>query len=373
MKLEQYSILGLSDIHLGHALNHTDNIICNLRKFFIKYRKDIIKTKLIIISGDVFDKLLSSNGLEINLALEWLTELILFCKEQDIILRILEGTPGHDWKQVKLIFTILDKLDIDVDFRYVEEIEIEYIEKLMTTVLYVPDEAKPTTAEIYQEVQFKLKELAIDKVDIAVMHGTFDYQLPIPLPNVHIPKDYLDIVRGPIIIGHHHSRSNYKRIITPGSFDAMNHSDDNTKGGVYINYTIKDSKFRFRFLDNKEALKFKTIDVRGKDLSYIYKQLERYNNHNDLNRFNLRLHADINEPIRQNMLELTKNYTNLNITFKSSDKNDVTTAINIEVIPKRVSRLDYNTILKYIQEKNTELNDESLVHSIEKEFIDNYS
>jgi len=41
--------LVLSDIHLGHPKNHTENIINNLNDFFIKYTKELNDIDILFI------------------------------------------------------------------------------------------------------------------------------------------------------------------------------------------------------------------------------------------------------------------------------------------------------------------------------------
>ena len=75
----------LSDIHLGSNRNTTQEIITNLRTYFKDNHKLFKKLHLIILAGDVFDKLLSSSSDEYILAVEWLTELVMYCKHNNII------------------------------------------------------------------------------------------------------------------------------------------------------------------------------------------------------------------------------------------------------------------------------------------------
>ena len=109
------SYLVLSDIHLGHNINTTENIINNLQLYFKDNYKEFSKLDMICIAGDVFDKLLVSSSIDFILSTEWLTELIVFCKQHDIILRILEGTPSHDRNQSKVITSIIKKLNMRID------------------------------------------------------------------------------------------------------------------------------------------------------------------------------------------------------------------------------------------------------------------
>ena len=57
MKKSKISYLVLSDIHLGHNINTTENIINNLQLYFKDNYKEFSKLDMICIAGDVFDKL----------------------------------------------------------------------------------------------------------------------------------------------------------------------------------------------------------------------------------------------------------------------------------------------------------------------------
>lgn len=347
------NILTLSDIHLGHKKNKTEDIILNLRRYFKRYHSQIVKCDLILITGDTFDKLLSANSSDYISSLKWLSELLVYCKDYSIKLRILEGTPSHDWKQVKSLYEIIGKLNIDVDFKYYEELDIEYIEDLGINILYVPDEWKPTPSAIYKDVLEKLKEKKLTKVDIAAMHGAFSFQLPDFIQHTLNPADYLNVVDGPILIGHVHIRSVYKRIIVPGSFDNLTHSDDGLeKGGVFIKYDVDSKKFTFDYKLNKHALKFTTIDMGNGDIDVVVKRLSKYSKTENMF---VRIMVDVGNRIIENKLELRTMFPNLNIDIsenKVRDNHDTNkvTDINIPVVS-----IDRAGIVEYIS-KNT--NDE---------------
>jgi len=344
------NILVLSDIHLGHDKNKTLDIVTNLRKFFKTYRNKIIKADMIIISGDTFDRLLASNSLDLMLANEWLTELIKYCRDYNIKLRILEGTPSHDWKQVKNLYNIINSLNIEIDFKYIEILDIEYIEEYNLNILYLPDEWKHTSEDIYKAVLNKLKDYNLDKVDMAIMHGAFSFQLPDFLDNLLEPEDYLKIVKGPIIIGHVHNYSKYKRIVVPGSFDALTHADDNKKGGIFLNLDLNTKEFTFEFLENKYKLRFKTIDVTNKDVKEVIKILNKIND--DKLQY-IRLLINKNSTIQDSLNELKSMYPNIKLSTKDIDKKVVNKSIDETLVLKTTDNiiLDKDTILNYIEEK----------------------
>jgi len=342
------NILNLSDIHLGHDKNKTENIVDNLRTFFKVYDKYLKTLDLLTISGDIFDRLLTTNSADYHLAYEWLTELVILCEKYGIILRILEGTPSHDWGQAKLLYSMMSKLNINSNFKYFDILDIEYIEELNINVLYIPDEWKTKLSDVYLDVIAKLKEKNLTKVDIIIMHGAFSYQLPDFLDHTHDPKLYTKLAHGPIITGHVHIRSRYKNIIIPGSFDSLSHSDDNEKkGGLYIKYDEGNHKWDYKYLDNENALKFFTFDVRDKTIDDVKKIL---NKHKKYNRVFIRFLVGINNKLSESITEFAKDYVNIKVTVKK-EKNDKVSILKKEKREHTKSVLDKRYIIDYISSK----------------------
>jgi len=254
--------LVLSDIHLGNTRNKTENIVNNLRLYLKEHHALIKQSNIIFLAGDIFDKLLMNSSKELVLATEWLTEVVMYCKHNSIKLRILEGTPSHDWEQAKMLTAVIMKLKLNLDYKYINTLDIEIMHDTGLTILYVPDEYKHNAMDTYNEVIKLMKEKNLLKVDIAIMHGAFKYQLPmIELESSHDEELYLNLVEHYISIGHIHTSSVFKRILAEGSFDRLVHGEEEDKGGMLI--TISPNDNSFKFLKNKHALTFKTFDYRG--------------------------------------------------------------------------------------------------------------
>lgn len=365
-------MLVLSDIHLGHNKNKTIDIITNLRRFFKTYRKEIITTNMIIISGDIYDRLLASNSSDFLLINKWLTEVVMFAKEYSIKVRILHGTPSHDWNQPMLAYKFIKGLNIDVDLKYYDILDIEYLEEYDINIMYLPDEWKPTSEEIYKDVKKKLLEYKLDKVDIAIMHGAFSFQLPDFIPHLLEPKDYLNITNGPIIIGHVHDHRVMSRIYVPGSFDALTHADDNKKGGLIINYDIKHKKITYKFLENKYRLRFKSINVVNKTIDEVRKQLVKIND-NEIQYVRLLVNKD--STIGVNLKELINEFPFLNLSIKDKDKlNKKSVDVihrNINKTLNKAIKLNKETIHQFVLDKlETDKVDIVLKHNIIKELDD---
>ena len=221
---------------------------------------DIASADYIILSGDTTDKLLTVAS---NPHLDGTNALIYigkYCIRHGIKLRILEGTPSHDRKQIAAFALIVKELMPELDFLYITDITI--VRESDCTVLYVPDEIRQTTSETLLEVKRIMSEMNIEKVDTAVMHGAFDHSMPFGKPeHTHIEAEYLALVRGYIIIGHIHGHKVFSRIITPGSFDRLAHGEEEDKG-IIMTLTYKNpDQNSWVFIKNRAAKIFKTISV----------------------------------------------------------------------------------------------------------------
>lgn len=328
-----FKYLVISDIHLGHPINKTPYIVSNLNKFFTTYHTDLKYLNTIFIAGDIFDRLLANPSTDYLLASEWLTELVLYCKLNKIRLRILEGTPSHDWKQAKLITSIINKLNIEVDYMYIDTLHIEYFKKENIYVLYIPDEYKPKAIDTLKEVKEKLKELNIEKVDIAIMHGQFNYQMPmVKLDSSHSEEEYLNIVKHYISIGHIHTPSIYSRILAQGSFDRLKHNEEEDKGAMLITIYNDIEQDNYKFLINKDAMLFKTITFRNEPLDTIVNKSKKILDKLPINS-NVRIIANNEDYLNNAVKILSKDYSLLKIKAERIKKtNEAVKLIKKEII-----------------------------------------
>lgn len=323
--------LVLSDIHLGHNINKTENIIQNLNKFFLEYRKELKDLNIIFIAGDTFDRLLMSSGKEYISSLRWLVILLTYCKDNNISLRILEGTPSHDWRQIKTLTSIIEELKLEVDYKYIDTLYIEHMNKYNLNILYIPDEYKPTALQTYKEVLKLLKKHKLEQVDIGIFHGQFNYQLPIILPSSHSEEDYLKIVKYYINIGHIHTHSVRDRILAQGSFDRLVHGEEEDKGGVLVEIDTKSNNISYKFLVNKYAMIFKTYKFSNESIDKIIKILDKDIKKLPVNS-NIRLYSDSEVFINKNMDTLRKRYPMLNIKFEKKKESNKFSLIEEEIV-----------------------------------------
>lgn len=258
--------LVLSDIHLGHRINKSSRIYENIVYFFTKHEELIKDIDYLFLAGDFFDTFLASYSEDYLIATNALTYIITWCKSRNVKLRVLEGTPSHDWGQAKVISSIIKELNIDIDYKYIDDLCIENDHEYGINILYIPDEYKHKAEDTLKDVKKLMNDLKLTKVDIAIMHGQFNYQIPmVKLESSHDESEYLSLVDRYISIGHIHVHSSKDRIIAQGSFDRLAHNEEEPKGGVIFSINKERDKDQWIFLENKHAMIFKTVDLTNSD------------------------------------------------------------------------------------------------------------
>lgn len=251
-----------SDVHLGHRRTSTESIINNLKRD-IPDTAETAELDAIFIPGDLFDRLLNLDNDNVYEIHAWIARLLRICKRRDIVLRVLEGTPSHDWKQPRLVESINQDVGIGADARHVPDLSIEHHERFGMDILYIPDEWSSDNDDTWKQVCALMAEHRLEQVDFTLMHGQFPYQLP-PHVNVptHDPDRYVSITRHYVFCGHVHIPSRYENIIVPGSYDRLSHNEEHAKGHwrVYVNPTGDDE---VTFVENTGATIYRSIDCCG--------------------------------------------------------------------------------------------------------------
>lgn len=360
MKHSELNIASISDIHLGHPKTPTVEILKNLRKAFPD-NEETGKLDIIWFGGDVFDQSLSVHDPNVTEIQLWIHQFLRMCKKRDIVVRVLEGTPSHDWRQSNLFEEANVNAHIDADLKYVDTLSIEYIERFDIHVLYVPDEWTPETDDTWRQTVQLLKSHNLEKVDYAIMHGSFTYQLPshVKVP-MHIPERYLGIVKHYIFVGHIHKHSQYERILANGSFDRLSHGEEESKGHWRVKVGGKTGD-ELVFVKTKGAKVYRTIDCTSLSVEEALKSLEQVK---DLPAgSHVRVASAKNDPILTSLDLLRKQYPNLQWTSKVTETNAVqanllvdlrNTFEQINITPSNITEL----LMKRIREMT---NDEQVI------------
>ena len=338
MKQPSIKCISISDVHLGNKRNTATEIISNLNAFFNDY-KPIDDLDILFIAGDLFDtflQLATPDSAEITI---WMNRLVMWCARNNIRLRVLEGTPSHDWRQSRLFETVISVNGVRLDFKYVDTLYIEHIEDLGIDVLYVPDEWSPSTDKTLEQVRGLLASNGINKVDLAIMHGQFGYQLPSAAMKAprHDENAYLNLVRHFISIGHVHVHSVYGRILAQGSFDRLSHNEESPKGG--IEFTIhSDGSREFFFIENKRAKIFKTVTCKDKDIDVALRYIDKQTKSLPIDS-HVRIRASKMHPIMSGVDELKNRYPHFVITKIAIEEEVEETELALEEVIEHYSAI----------------------------------
>lgn len=262
LKTLKLNIASISDIHLNHPNTPTEMIVRNLMLYAFPDTELTRNLDIIFIGGDVTDRLMDFGSESSIIYRQWVAHLLWFCKRNDILLRIIKGTPLHDWDQSYIFIEENINHSIGCDVKYFDDIAIEHIDKFDIDVLYIPDEIRPSTDITWDCVCRLMEERGLTKVQYAVMHGAFGYQLPeiAALPGkVHDKDKYESIVEHYIFVGHIHQHRPNGKVIPNGSFDRLAQGEEDVKGHVrLINGKIE-------FIPNLGAMRYFKVDAVGKD------------------------------------------------------------------------------------------------------------
>lgn len=307
-------LASVSDIHLGHSKTPTLHIVTNLGRAF----PDAASTHeldMILVGGDLFDRLLSLNQIDVSQILEWAGHFIPMCERHQIHLVFMEGTPTHDWGQTRLL-EILNKLGMGGKyFHYITELSIERFEDLGIDVLFVPDEWRPEPDDTWKEVCHLLKVKSLEQVDFTVLHGAFEFQLPahVKAPR-HSSERYESITRHRVLGAHIHTPCSRGKIRVNGSFDRLEHGQEEAKG--HWRFLAKsDGTLQDTFVVNRHAMTYLTVDCTGLPVDDALKVLESKVSQLD-DGSHVRVKADKTDPILQSFDVLRKRFPLIHWTSK---------------------------------------------------------
>lgn len=262
-----------SDIHFGHKNTPTRHIIESFTHSILNEANRSITA--LFIAGDLFDHLLYLNTTEAQQIMQFFHRLLNYCCDNDIALKVLEGTPSHDWYQSSMLAKINDVRSHKAQLTYMKALDIEYCDRLQKHILYIPDEWCNNQEDLDVQIRTRMLELGLVQVDMAILHGAFRYQAKgVPVGSFLYDEAYfLGLVRGLIHIGHYHVHTHLDRIVAQGSLERLAHGEEDPKGYVLAN----SEDHSWVFVQNPRAYTYKTIHVTaGMDLNKLDKAVRKH-------------------------------------------------------------------------------------------------
>lgn len=258
-------IIQTGDWHLCQNRTPTANIIRTLNYIFYE-KESLAETDLVMVTGDVWDTLVTLPNDDAKLGREWIRKFVNDCELHGVTLDVLEGTPDHDWKQSSEFVAFETKCNV----RHITQLSIVRHEHLDLNILYVPDEWKPTMEGIWQDVCHVMSEAGLDRVDLAGVHGGFEFNFP-PEYGIksHSSERYSNIVKYACFANHIHVAKHHLKVHGPGSPDRLAHGEEGDKGYHRVVIDQKAETINIQWIKNPHAWTHKTINVEGMDLDQI--------------------------------------------------------------------------------------------------------
>lgn len=362
------SIGEIGDVHLGHHNTDTAHIIANLYKAFPD-TDAFGELDFFIIAGDLFDRQLDYSDPNLEIIDRWMNDFLRQCKKRNVVLRLLEGTPSHDWRQGANMDYANINSDIGANFKHIDTLSIEFIQELGITVLYVPDEWRHDPNDVWLDVQKVLAEHNLTQVDFTVLHGAFEHQLPdhVPAPK-HLCERYQNITKHYVFGGHIHKRSQNGNILAAGSFDRLCHGEEEAKGHLRVN--IKPGgRDDIIFIENKGSKKYVSVDCAGDSLDLATDKI-----HNVVLRLpigsHVRILANKTDPIVLSLSELKTRYTEHFLTTKVMDVDKgKREAVDRIITPFTPAAITPDNIFELVMDRFKEEVHDPLYHSLAESLL----
>lgn len=320
-----------ADWHLGHPRTMTIDTAYSIKKYlFPKLTKEI---DILFIAGDVFDGKLSMNSIDADIVIGLFIDIFNICFINDIIIRIVRGTYSHDQHQLRFITKLFNKSQVPVDFKAIDTLSIEHIDKLNIDVAYMPDNLPYSSKnEVLDHLRTLFFTTGINKVDYVIFHGEFDHLNFGPdRDNAYSVDDFKPLCSGLVLSGHEHKPCRHGNIIYAGSFNRLAHGEEEAKGFWLID-GVKTS-----FVENEDAVKYITVDYSGEiNLETLLKRhLELIKSYNGKDGFLRVIISDIH--LKQTLVSFHReSCSNIKLTFKNIlQKTDVNNSFLIEKLNRK--------------------------------------
>ena len=324
----KYKGVMIADIHFGALpVERLYNELEIFLEFIEKKSLDFI-----VILGDWFDKKINLNSKDAKYSTVFFERICQVCIDNDIKLRIIQGTESHDNSQLEVL-EILAK-NKPVDFKVFYEVTEEELFPDFN-VLYVPEEYINSIDEKYGKYMNKKYDMIfghgmIQEVKFAALIQSSETTMK--KAPIFKSKMLCDMCYGPIFFGHIHTKDIFNdRLYYVGSYSRWKFGEEEDKGFYYVKYENDTKEFEAKFIVNNKAMKYDTIEIYEKESGFYKLNTENQIKYiqNLIKSFEydfLRLQFYIpqgyeNENLLINMVnESLGKYKNLKLDFKVNSK-----------------------------------------------------
>lgn len=264
------NILHIADIHFGKK--NDQKLYNDLKANFINEIPNIIKNyghiNMIIIEGDLFDRVIKMTESSSNYVLKFISELCELTTKYNFYLRLIQGTKSHDNNQLNNFNHLEVKYPMFKIFKTVNSESIEYND-YEYNILYLPEEYP----EDYKKYYYSWMNHE-ENYDFIFGHGMMDFvsytgddETKRKLKHneaVH-SVDKLNLLCNYFcIFGHIHDMQNYlnkDKIMYVGSFERFSFADQEDKGFLLTRVDPETDETEVIFYENKDASIYKILNM----------------------------------------------------------------------------------------------------------------
>lgn len=245
----------IADLHFGVMDPLKEYHI--LQEQFLNYIDSMNVLDIVSINGDIFDRKLLASSDAVMYAMYFVQNLVNICIRKNATLILISGTASHDADQLKLFTPFLNS---GVDMRIIFETQIIFVKG--KKILCIP--------ELYNMGEEYYNKFLLNSgfYDSCYMHGTFVGAIRgKDEPNLNSSRepvfsiDDFKLCKGPIISGHNHINSVYKRdFYYCGSPIRWRFGEEKEKGFLILIHNLQSRKYLVH-LEPIYSFRYNTINL----------------------------------------------------------------------------------------------------------------
>ncbi|UAJ17029.1 hypothetical protein UFVDC4_00102 [Staphylococcus phage vB_SauM-UFV_DC4] len=262
----EFKTVVIADIHYGKK--NPKKLSEELDKYFLKYIKDNDDIDMVVISGDLFDRVIRFNEPAGKEVLEFMDTMFELSKDKNFLLRLIKGTKTHDFNQLD----VFNQNELEYDnFKIINSLESELIKHngKEVNVLYIPEEYPDDKKEFYNELLYSVEDNTYDNI---FGHGMIDFvtfvpdeddsENPVKSAPILEAKELMRVTKGVSVYGHIHDYHEYKdKVYYTGSYSRYSFKDTEDKGFLVVTNDLDTDNYNVELIENEEAPTYVTINM----------------------------------------------------------------------------------------------------------------
>ncbi|WPH64265.1 metallophosphatase [Staphylococcus phage vB_StaM_PB50] len=261
-----FKTVAIADLHYGKK--NPKKLTDELNEYFVKYIEDNNDIDMVVISGDLFDRVIRFNEPSGKEVLEFMDRMFTLSEEKNFLLRLLKGTKTHDFNQLD----VFNQNELEYNnFKIINTLESELVKHngKEVNLLYIPEEYPDDKKEFYNELLYSVEDNTYDNI---FGHGMIDFvtfvpdeddsENPVKSAPILESKELMRVTKGVTVYGHIHDFHEYKdKVYYCGSYSRYSFKDTEDKGFLVIENNLDEDDYNVELILNEKAPTYVTINM----------------------------------------------------------------------------------------------------------------